>query len=172
MSQFCFLSFFITVLAKKTDLTPADSGPILALAFIVSIAARLGWGWLADLLGSRLVLGVICLAIGVLAVLTTTLDGGWSFWAIAALGAGYGATSNSWNGVYLAEVSRSAPVGKITTATSGAMFFTLLGALIGPAVFSLLTALTDDYIAGFAVIAASTSAAGLALLWSLARQRL
>jgi MFS family permease len=71
--------------------------------------------------------------------------------------------ATSWNGIYLAEIARVAPAGRVGDATSGASILTFIGYVLGPACLGLLVAYTDSYRLAFVVMAA-LPAASVALL--------
>jgi hypothetical protein len=82
-------------------------------------------------------------------------------WIMAA-GVLAGVASISWNGVYLAEVARAAPPGKIGDATAGSTFFTFIGYVIAPAIFAEAVRFTGSYalcFAGLAILPAISLAA-------------
>jgi hypothetical protein len=79
----------------------------------------------------------------------------------------YGASAVGWNGVFLAEVARSAPAGQVGTATGGTQFFTFGGAMLGPPVFTALVSATGSYAWAFAFFAIVPLA--IALRLALAR---
>jgi MFS family permease len=56
--------------------------------------------------------------------------------------------------VFLAEVARLAPEGRVAILTGGTQFFTFAGVLIGPPLFGAIASLTGRYGAGFAAAAA------------------
>jgi hypothetical protein len=66
----------------------------------------------------------------------------------------YGATAVGWNGVFLAEVARLAPDGRVAYLTGGTQFFTFAGVLIGPPLFGAIASATGTYGAGFVVTTA------------------
>jgi hypothetical protein len=71
--------------------------------------------------------------------------------AVCAL---YGATAVGWNGVFLAEVARLAPEGRVAYLTGGTQFFTFAGVLIGPPLIGAIAAAAGSYGAGFVATAA------------------
>src|SRR5712691_4448585 len=89
--------------------------------------------------------------------------------AVLAVCVLYGATAVGWNGVFLAEVARLAPEGRVAIVTGGTQFFTFAGVLIGPPVFGAIAAATGSYSTGFGLIAALPLAAGIGLLTSSGR---
>jgi MFS family permease len=74
-----------------------------------------------------------------------------------------GFASTSWNGVYLAELARVAPPGKIGEATSGATLLTFLGYVLGPAVFAMIVDYAASYRLAFAVAALLPASAVIVL---------
>ena len=160
MGQFCFTAFFVTFVMQRAGFDLADAGSLFSVGFLAGIAARIGWGWVADATSSRAALAVLGVAMAATALIATALDPGWSWLAVAALSAAFGATAVGWNGVYLAEVARLAPGGDVGTATGGAMFFTLTGSAFGPALFGAVAG-AFGYSAAFVLMAVVTGAAGL-----------
>lgn len=83
--------------------------------------------------------------------------------ALVALCAGYGASAVGWNGVFLAEVARIAPPGKVGVVTGGVMLFTFSGSVLGPPTFGAILAFTGSYTLGFLFIALLPLVMGLRL---------
>jgi MFS family permease len=54
---------------------------------------------------------------------------------VTALLVVFGATGIGWNGVFLATVARVVPLEHAAQATSGCLFFTYFGVVIGPPLF-------------------------------------
>jgi MFS family permease len=163
--QQTFSVFIVTYLVGALDMSLVKAGVALSVSQAGGIAGRILWGFVADLTGNaRAVLGAlgVASAIGTFACATFTVA--WPFLAVLAVCAVVGATAIGWNGVYLAEIARLAPEGQAGRATGGALFVTFFGVVAAPVVFSGLAAFTGSYEAGFAVLAASTGIAGLALL--------
>ncbi len=50
----------------------------------------------------------------------------------------YGATAIGWNGVFLATIARVVPIGDGAQATSGSLFFTYFGVVLGPPLFGVI----------------------------------
>ena len=70
-------------------------------------------------------------------------------YAIAFL---FGASGSSWNGLALSEAAHFAPIGHVGEATAGIMFFIYTGALIGPALFSLVTSISGTVTLAFLLL--------------------
>ena len=56
--------------------------------------------------------------------------------------------------MFLAEVARRAPRGKIAQITGRALVFTYFGGVSGPAIFSAIATTTGSYHAGFSFVVA------------------
>jgi MFS family permease len=97
------------------------------------------------------------------ALLTAAITPDWPRWAILLAAGATGLAATSWNGIYLAEIARVAPPGRVGDATSGASILTFLGYVLGPATLGFLVWYTDSYRLAF-VLMAALPAAALALL--------
>ena len=160
MGQYCFTAYFVVFAMQRAGFDLAEAGSLFSVGFVAGIGARIGWGWVADAASSRAALTALGLAMAAAALAATALGPGWSWLAVAALSAAFGATAVGWNGVYLAEVARLAPGGDVGAATGGAMVFTLAGSAFGPALFGAVAS-SFGYDAAFILMAATTGAAGL-----------
>ena len=160
MGQYCFTAFFVVFAMQRTRFDLAEAGSLFSVGFMAGIAARIGWGWVADATSSRATLAVLGGAMAAAALAATALGPDWPWLAVAALSVAFGSTAVGWNGVYLAEVARLAPGGDVGAATGGAMFFTLAGSALGPALFGA-TAASFGYGAAFVLMAVATAGAGL-----------
>jgi fucose permease len=72
---------------------------------------------------------------------------------VIALLAVYGATAIGWNGIFLATIARVVPIGEAAQATSGSLFFTYFGVVIGPPLFGVIASWRGGLGAAFAVLA-------------------
>jgi nitrate/nitrite transporter NarK len=168
--QLAFITYFVSFLNLELGLTLVAAGLIYAAAHGASIAGRIAWGAVADrLLSPRIVLAALGFVSAICGTVTATATGAWPTGALIALGAVYGASAVGWNGVYLAEVARSAPEGEVGAATGGTQFFTFSGALSGPPLFAAMVWLTGGYRGGFVLFAVLPALVGL---WLLATARL
>ena len=94
---------------------------------------------------------------------TAVLQQGAPQWVVACVLFVFGACAVGWNGVYLAEVARQAPVGLAGLATGGTLVITFLGVVLGPPLFGAVSSLFDSYRAGFAAMALPLAVCALAL---------
>jgi predicted MFS family arabinose efflux permease len=164
--QFCFMSLFVTFAVARTGLSLVAVGSAYSSGLVVSIAARVLWGWAADRFPPHFVLAAIGFGMSGAAVLAATLDPAWPYPAVIALATAFGATATAWQGVYLAEVARHAPKDRVADATSGGMAITFLCSLLGPGAFSALSAITGNNAAGFVTVAVVTGGFAAAFLWT------
>lgn len=163
-TQFTFSAVFVTFQVERAGLDPVRAGFTLSAALVLSIAARFFWGWLADRSRPSDVLALLGLLMALTCVVSALVAPGWPFIALLPLGLAFGASVFSWNGVYLAEVAARAAPDAVAAATSGTMFFTFLGGLVGPALFTLVVGLSGHYATGFLLLAGLTAGAGAMLL--------
>jgi MFS family permease len=151
-TQFNFTAVFAAVLVERMRWSPVQAGSALSIALAVSVASRLGWGWLADHAPPRFVLaalGAMMAAATIACAFLTPALPGVLVYTIAFL---FGASGSSWNGLALSEAAHFAPTGHVGEATAGIMFFIYTGALIGPALFSLATSISGTVTPAFLLL--------------------
>ena len=134
--QVCLSSYLVSFLSHDLHWTLVAAGIGLACAQVAGVVGRVLWGVIADrsgqargvLLGLTLAMAGCSLAMPWLTPRTPAL-------AVTALLLVYGATAIGWNGVFLATIARVVPIDQASLATSGALFFTYFGVVIGPPLF-------------------------------------
>jgi len=162
--QGCLLGFYVTYMVADVGMPLETAGIAFAVLQGTGVVARVCVGWIADRVGSAfatlnvLALGSVATALG-----TAAIAPGWPLAAILAAGIASGFAATSWNGVYMGEVARMAPPGKIGDATSGSTFLTFIGYVLGPLVFSAVVEHTGSYRIAF-VLTALLPLSALALL--------
>ena len=159
--QVCITSYTVTFLSHDLRWTLVAAGAALAVAQVGGVAGRVLWGVLADRLGDarRMLLALAC-AMAVCGLLAALLDAATPHAWVVVLLAFYGATGIGWNGVYLATIARLVPIERAAAATSGSLFFTYFGVVVGPPAFGAIGSLSGGLGAAFAWLA-------LPLAWSL-----
>lgn len=167
--QGCILAFFVTQLTIEINLSLAVAGAAFSAMQLSGTFARVVMGWLADRLGGLRALMLLAIASSAMVFVLSRISPGWSSWLVMLVGIVVGITSTSWNGVYLAEVSRLAPQGRTGDATSGSTFFTFGGYLLAPILFALAIPLAGSYGSCFVVIALVALLA-VPALWNCMRQ--
>jgi MFS family permease len=153
--QISFLTYLVSYLKLELGYSLVAAGVVFAVAQISGAAGRVLWGVVADhLLKPRSVLAGLGLVMIVCGGALASLNPAWPPAAVLAVCVLYGATAVGWNGVFLAEVARLAPDGRVAYLTGGTQFFTFAGVLIGPPLFGAIASVTGTYGAGFVVTAA------------------
>jgi len=160
--QICLSMFMVAYLHEQIGYSVVAAGAVLATAMTAGIIGRVCWGLIADLAGNpRRVLGVLGAVMAVSTGLLGVVTDGWPYGVVLALGAVFGASAIGWNGVFIAEISRHAPPGKVALATGASLMFTYTGVVVVPLTFSLLVAVSG-YRPAYAMLAVVTAlAAGL-----------
>ena len=127
------------------------------------------WGVVADrALNRRVMLGLLGLGMGMSALASLAASPAWPLPLLFLFAAVFGATAVGWNGVFLAEVARLAPPGQTTQATGGCMFFTFLGVVVSPPLFSQVLSMGGTYATAFALFGIPALVVGV---WLLAVKR-
>ena len=153
--QISFLTYLVSYLKLELGYSLVAAGVVFAVAQISGAAGRVLWGVVADhLLKPRSVLASLGLVMIVCGGALASLNPAWPPAAVLGVCVLYGATAVGWNGVFLAEVARLAPEGRVAYLTGGTQFFTFAGVLIGPPLFGAIASVTGTYGAGFVVTAA------------------
>lgn len=163
--QITLVTYLVTFLTESFALTLVLAGLVMAVSQVASVAGRVLWGVLADrVFARRTMLGLLGLGMGLSALATLAASPDWPGWLLFSFAAAFGSTAVGWNGVFLAEVARVAPAGKISEATGGCLFFTFLGVVVTPPAFNAVLAFSSSYPAAYAVFGVPALAIGVWLL--------
>lgn len=158
-------SFGVTYLTEEIGLTLIQAGAASSAMLIAGMAGRVLMGWLADRTGSAIgVLKTLAVTATLSTLALSSISPDWSYGAIVAVFAVTGIAATAWNGVFLAEVARIAPRGKVGMATAGAAFFTFLAYTAGPFAFAKAVSLVGAYGPVFAGVSGLGLLAGVALV--------
>ncbi len=162
--QLCVSSFAVTLLVQEAGYGLVAAGVMLSVAQGAGVAGRIAWGWLADRFGNCRTLLIRLSAVMVACcVLMAWMTPQWPPSLVALLFLAFGASAIGWNGLFLAEVARLSPPGRVSVATSGAMVWNFAGILIGPALFAVIYRCTGSYAHTFGLLS-SFALAGLMFL--------
>jgi MFS family permease len=165
--QMSFGTYLVSYLMLGLGYSLVAAGLTFSAAQAAGVFGRILWGAAADyVLSPRTVLALLGFTMALCGIAATQFSPAWPSAGIAAVCVLYGATAVGWNGVFLAEVARLAPEGRVAIVTGGTQFFTFAGVLAGPPVFGALTSFLGGYAAGFVFIAVLPLAAGVGLLAS------
>lgn len=162
--QMSFTTYLVSFLKIELAYSLVAAGLIFSAAQIAGVIGRVMWGAVADrVLDPRRVLAILGLIMALCGAAVSLFAAPWPLWAVLAICLLYGATAVGWNGVFLAEVARLAPDGRVAVVTGGTQFFTFAGVFVGPPVFGAVAAAAGSYAAGFALIAVPPFVAVLGL---------
>lgn len=132
-AQLSITAYSVSHLHDSLGVGLVAAGVLLSVAQTGGILGRIGWGFVSDTwLGPRVTLTVLAVAMAVCSVSMAWLEATTPSWIIGALMLVFGAVAVGWNGVYLAQVARSAPQGMEGSATGGSLMFTFMGNVLGP----------------------------------------
>lgn len=170
--QLCLSSFAVTMLVQEAGYGLVAAGVMLSVAQGAGVTGRIVWGWIADRTGHCLSLllklsAVMVVCCAVMALVTPQWPRAW----MALLFLLFGASAVGWNGLFLAEVARLSPPGKVSVATSGAMVWNFAGILIGPALFTLIYRCNGSYAATFGLLSLFALGGFVCLLLTIASAR-
>lgn len=165
--QMILTSYLVTYLTLEINISFVAAGFVLAITQLVSVFARVFWGWVADrFLSPRKVMVILGVTMATCAVLTGILTATWSYGLIMLLMTIFGASAIGWNGVYMAEVARVSPPGMIASTTGASLFFTYLGGIVCPSGFAFVIMATESYQYGFIIFGLLALVVSLNLLFS------
>ncbi len=155
--QLALMTFAVTMLVEDVHLDLVTAGIGLAVIQIAGVVGRIGWGAVADRFGNAHKTLITTQILSIFAALATaTLAEGMPLAGVFAILFLFGASAVGWNGVFMAEVARLAPQGRIGSATGGVLVPVFIGVMIGPVLFTGIHQVLDQYTLSFAAIAVLT----------------
>jgi MFS family permease len=165
MMQTSLATFLVIYLNERLGLSLVVAGLVLMITQMTAAAARIVWGVVADRwLSPWLVLGALGIGTSIFGSLLASFTPDWPLTAMIGVGVLLGMTAVAWNGVFVAQMAKGAPPGRVSEVAGAGGFAAFTGVTAGPAVFTAMLAATDSYAVGFSVLSAFTLAAGLWLL--------
>ena len=168
--QLSLTTYLVSFLHDDLGLTLVAAGLAMAASQMAGMVGRVAWGWVADrYLGARRTLIVLATLMLLCCLATALLGRALPMSLLLPVVVVFGACAVGWNGVYLAEVARQAPVGLASVATGGTLAFTFMGVVIGPPLFGLLSGTLGGYSYGYAALAVPALLCGV-LLWREGRR--
>jgi MFS family permease len=163
--QITFVAYLVAFLTESFAISLVLAGLVMSASQLASVAGRIVWGVVADrALSRRTTLGLLGVGMGLSALAALMATPAWPLWAMFAFATALGATAVGWNGVFLAELTRLAPSGRIGDVTGGSAFFTFLGVVATPPLFHLVLTLTSSYGIAYALFGIPAFLAGAFLL--------
>lgn len=156
-------AFFVTFMAAGLGYSFKLAGAIYAANQVASVAGRIGYGFVADWVGSpRPVLCVLAFTSSLSALLIASTGADWSTPALFAMAIASGLSIATWNGLYMAEVASLAP-DAVSQATAGATFF-LFGTYVVIPPLAGAAILYFGYRFAFTAVAVCVAITGVVLL--------
>jgi len=162
--QFTETALFATVLTEA-GWKLAEAGGMLSFALALSVPLRVMWGWVADWMTPRLVLGLLGAVMSGVAAASAFLGPAWPTAAVLGLSVLLSLSAFCWNGIALAQSVRQVPPGAIAEASAGLYTLSFAGALVGPAAFSSVTLVTGSFRLAYLGLAAMAVVPSGLLLW-------
>jgi predicted MFS family arabinose efflux permease len=170
MAQFGLMSIYVTLLWTQMNMAPELAAAMLAVVLGASIPGRIFWGWRADGVSPRGILGGLA-AVGVFVLATFLfMTPAWSTLAAFSLSAALGLGPLSWSGVLMSEIANAGAARggseAILSTTAATMVFAYTGGIAGPALLSLSAGMIGSYVPGLVMIAAWLGVAAILLFAS------
>lgn len=166
--QLALMTFVVTMLVEDVGFSLVAAGMGLAVLQVAGVVGRLGWGVFADRTRNGLRTLIIVQVVAVIAALMTAgLTPDVPKWIVYAVLALFGVSAVGWNGVFMAEIARLAPEGKIGSATGGVLVPVFIGVILGPILFAGVQHMLGGYAVSFVAMAIVSlmGIAAIALLW-------
>jgi predicted MFS family arabinose efflux permease len=169
-AQHVVATYLTLFLVDRRGMGATEAAGLLTVLHVSGTAARLGWGWVSDRVGSRLrtmgAIGSVSVAsLLVLAVAGPTLP----VPVLAALVAVLGAATQGGNAVYQVAIAEE-DVARAGWASGVGMTLGFSGAIVAPPAFGAVVDATGSYAAGLTLTALVVAAAVL-VVRGLARGR-
>lgn len=162
--QFCLFAFLVTMLVEEAGWSIVAAGGAATLMQLGGVAGRIGWSLLADRFGrARAILAVIGALSAGCSLLLGTVGATWPAPLLTALLVAFGFSIVGWNGLWMAEIARTARPGEVGLATGGVLVFTYAGIVVGPAAFATAYKLLGSYGASYQAFALLAVVGALAL---------
>jgi nitrate/nitrite transporter NarK len=164
-AQLALIVYFVSYLNLQLGYGLVAAGLIYSSAHAAGIVGRIVWGAVADRwLSPRTMLGLLGVTMAISGAGVAGFGAHWPLAAVVLVSVLFGASAVGWNGVYLAEVARLAPPGRVGAVTGGTQFFTFIGALAAPPLFGFVVGLSGNYGKAYLAFCLLPALAGLRLL--------
>lgn len=163
--QLSFFTYIVAYLTHDLGYTLVAAGLALSMANLGGIGGRIFWGWVADRTRAPgALLGVLGLAMAVIAVAVAGFGQAWPVPLILAVCLAFGITAVGWNGVLISETARLAPAGMAGLVSGGTTFMMFFGVVFYPPAFSILHGAFDSYRVPFVLFALPAATMGVVQL--------
>jgi MFS family permease len=138
--QLALNAYFVTHGVTALQLNHVTAGILLAVAQVGGLVGRLLWGQVATTWASPgSVLAGLGIGMSISAITVALLASALPTPALYVLAFAFGLTASGWNGVFLAEVARLAPAGRVAETTGAVLTASYGGLLLAPLVIAVLS---------------------------------
>jgi MFS family permease len=162
--QICMNGYLVTFGVVDLGYDLAKAGLLLAAAQAGGFVGRPLWGYVAGrYVAARVLIGAVGIGMASAGMAIGVFGGALSFASVAAIAFVFGLTTAGWNGVYIAEIARLAPAGRIGQVSGAAFTFGFTGLVVGPLAYGAIAA-QASYGAGYVALAVVCVGAGALLL--------
>ena len=160
--QLSLSAFLVLMLVENHGWSLVSAAAVGGLLQAFGAAGRVSWGWLADRRGS----GIAILSfIGFASAAGLAAFPWMSALPLAAqiaLLCALGFCISGWNGVAMAEIAHTAPPQQTGRVMGGALVYTFIGVVLGPASYALIFEHVGRYDTTFTIVALAMVAGALA----------
>jgi fucose permease len=161
--QLALNAFLVIYAVERLGLGLIWAGALLATAQGGGLVGRLVWGLVARAVPPKTLIVGLGIGMSVAAVILAFATPAWPLSLLFGIAFLFGLSASGWNGIFLAEVARLAPEGRIAEATGAVLMACFSGLVIGPLVVAAVAAVAG-LAAAYAVLAAATLAGTLLLV--------
>ena len=162
--QIALNTFLVTYAVGRLGLSLIAAGVLLATAQVGGLAGRLLFGLVATrFLPAWTTVVALGFAMSLAAAVMALASPSWSWPLLLGAAFAFGVTASGWNGVFLSEVARLAPEGRVGEATGAVLMFGFAGLVLGPLVMAGVAAVANLSVA-YALLGLSTLLGTLALM--------
>ena len=162
--QGAVFTFLTTYLTHEIGLSILLAGGLYASMQLASFVGRIGIGFLADWVGStHLVLAILGFCSALAVVLLMLMSQAMPVALLFLMAMLVGVSIATWNGLFLAEVSRVGADHDVSEATAASTFFTFISYMLSPPLFGLVV-LKAGYDVAFGLIGSVVLIAAIGLL--------
>lgn len=162
----CFQSLTVAFLVERVELTLMEAGVLFAVLQTTGAVSRVVLGWMVDRIRrARTILMTIAMLGLAGSGLTAMLSPQTGYPVLVVVCALAGLGSSGWYGVFLSEIARHAPDGRVGLATGGALSFIYIGLVAGPLAFSAVVGFAGSYFPAFLML----GGLGVIAAWSFSR---
>ena len=162
--QIALNTFLVTYAVGHLNLSLIAAGVLLATAQTGGLVGRLGFGLVAGrFVPAWTTVVALGFAMSLCAAVIALAGPSWSWPLLLGVAFAFGVTASGWNGVFLSEVARLAPEGRVGEATGAVLMFGFAGLIVGPLVMAGVAAVASLSVA-YALLGLSTLVGTLALM--------